>query len=67
MHWNVLLAPISDVQKVQGHFVVVHVTGWLLISVTGHHLQPGLNLLKRPRAMSQTKLHTTGFSETRLN
>lgn len=26
----------------------VCVTGWLLISVTGHHLPPGLNLLKEP-------------------
>lgn len=34
---------------------VVRVTGWLLLSVAGHHLQPGLTLLERAWKMTQTE------------
>lgn len=62
-HENMLFAVC--LQNVREHFVVVYVTDWLLISVTGHRPQPEVNL-KRPRATSQTRLYGTGFSEMRL-
>lgn len=50
------------------HFAVVHVVARLLISVTGHQPQLGINLLKRPPAR-RPGLDSVGagFSEMRLN